>query len=535
MRFDKKNYLLFLCYLLTAFIVYYKSLAVYFLSDDLTQIRIMNDFGLAGITHNFDIAFIRPLPYIFMAVIHTLFGHTSAIPYHAWNIIIHTLNAFLVYKLYKVWVKYYSPETEKSEVFPMIAGLLFLVLPYQTEAVTWVAATVDLMVTTFILLTLIFFFNYKSENNRKKLYLSSFFFFLALMCKESCLFVPILIFGFSCVEYFPKQNYSKPFKIALLYLVWFPLYIFMRYYFLGELIGGYHEMHTSFKPLLIVYNAALYTAKFFAFYRILPNGIRDIFKIIIHHRIILVSIIVLLFAMVFYFRTQLKNKLLNKNTLLLIFAFYCSLIPVINLETSFIGDSQSDRYGYVPAVFFILLLTYLLFEFFNKKVVLVLSAVLFVWFFMNVQSINNNWLAGSTIAEPIIKNLDPGKETAYIFNLPDNFRGTYMLRTGLADGVSFIKEGNYTNKIKVVSWHPLQSAHDSISVMKVGDKIYQIDLLAEGERFYFADKIFVHNPNKDIYSILEHSNTHLLIEFKKLKFEDKLYYYTSGKLIELER
>ncbi|MBI2270375.1 MAG: hypothetical protein HYU69_08465 [Bacteroidetes bacterium] len=524
------KYTLLISYLALAFGFYHTSLGVYFLSDDLTQIHIMSKFGLAGVTHNFDIAFIRPLPYIFMAILHDLFGHTSAMPYHAWNIIIHALNSWLVFLLYVAWVKRYAENTGYTVVPGIIAGLLFLALPYQNEAVTWVAATVDLMVTAWTLVTILLYLKYRTEKNKRYLYGSLLAFFMALMCKEASLFIPVLIFISECIEYWPKRYYSKPFKTTLLYAAWFPLYIFMRYFFLGELIGGYHEMHTVFSPLLLVCNAGLYTAKFFAFYRLLPDGIREILKLIIHNKIILVTTALSTTIIILYFRNHFKQLFLNKSALLLFMAFYISLIPVINLETSFIGDSQSDRYGYLPAIFFLMLLTYMLNEVLNRKVLFVISACLMIWFYTGVQTIGSNWVAGSAIAEPMIKKFVPAEGTAYILNLPDNYNGTYMLRTGFADGVSLIYERELTGQIKVLSYHPIQSANDSVRVTPLGENAFEVRLLAPANRFYFIEKLFSKNPNTSLYTILEYSNTGFVVQFKKIEAGDALYYYSAGKL-----
>ena len=493
----------------------------------------MDKFGLGGITHNFDIAFIRPLPYIHMALMHAAFGHLSALPYHAWNIVLHGVNAFLVFSLFVTLTKLYAGEEEILKFVGIGAGLLFLILPYQTEAVTWVAATVDLIVTTWVLVSLILFLKHKISGAKKHLYGSAAVFFLALMSKESSIFLPLFIFVIECIEYLPKRNVIQPFKTVLLYACWFPLYIFMRYYFLGELIGGYHEVHTSFHASLIIYNAILYSAKFFVFYRLLPEQLKEVFKLIFHNRIILVASVLVVLGALIYLRHQLKSLVTNKIFLIVSVGFFCSLIPVINLETSFIGDSQSDRYGYLPSIFFCVLFTFMLNRFVNRQVFFVIGLGLAAWFYIGIQKINSNWLAGSAIAEPLIKNFNPPNGIAYIFNLPDNFNGTYMLRTGFGDGVSLIRKKDYSKNIITLAYHPLQSAVDSIHVSRLDSNTFDVELTNIHTRFYFADKLFAHNPNSEKYSILNYSDTNYVVRFKELKKDDQLYYYTSGKLLPL--
>lgn len=525
------NYFILPGFIILSFLFYRQALGIYFLSDDLTQIHIMSKFGMGGITHNFDIAFLRPLPYVFMALLHNIFGHDSATPYHTWNIVVHAINSYLIYVLYMAWMKRHSLPAKSIE--GITAGLLFLTLPYQTEAVTWVAATVDLMVTTFILATIILFINYKTEGRKRYLYASVIVFFLALMSKEACLFIPVLIFVMEAIDYFPHKKFIEPFKTTLLYGSWFPAYILMRYYFLGELIGGYHEVHTQFNPLLIGYNAALYTAKFFAFYRLLPNELKDILKYILQHKIILWTCLSALVLFIFYFRNYFIRLFINPITITLILSFYISLIPVINLETSFIGSSQSDRYGYVPSVFFILLFTYLLYSLVNKKIVTILISALLIWFYFGANRILNNWQAGSVIAEGVLKNFKQPQHTAYILNLPDNINGTYMLRTGFSDGISLLSGKDFSAKIKVLSYHTIANPNDSVWVSTSENNSYKIKLPSSKNRFYFTAKLFVHNPHPDLYTISEFSDTGFTVKFEKLDAADKLYYYTSGKLIAL--
>ena len=214
----------------------------------------------------------------------------------------------------------------------------------------------------------------------------------------------------------------------------------------------------------------------------------------------------------------------------MLFAFYISLIPVINLETSFIGDSQSDRYGYLPSIFFIILFVYLLNKLFDRKILFAIITVLVVWFYAAVQVINTNWSIGNSIVYTILKTFQPATGDTYVINLPDNYNGTYMLRTGFSDGVSLFQKKNYTKQIKVLSYHPIQSINDSVRITQIGESTVQVELLALFNRFYFMEKLFVKNPNPQLYTISEYSNKSFVVQFNKLKPNDKLYYYSRGKL-----
>lgn len=77
--------------------------------------------------------------------------------YHLVNILIHIVNALLVYLLYRLLIEKFSPyETEGRRVFiAAIIALLFLVHPVQTNAVTYIVQRFTSLATLFYLLSLI--------------------------------------------------------------------------------------------------------------------------------------------------------------------------------------------------------------------------------------------------------------------------------------------------------------------------------------------------------------------------------------------
>ncbi len=96
----------------------------------------------------------RPLELVFHSIIYSLFG-LSEIPYHLLNILIHGTNAFLVFTLFK--------KLNCKIILSLVAGLLFLVHPVNTEAVSYISGLPDVLVALFTLLTLNLFLNKKPK------------------------------------------------------------------------------------------------------------------------------------------------------------------------------------------------------------------------------------------------------------------------------------------------------------------------------------------------------------------------------------
>lgn len=524
------NFHLIGIYCILALLFYHQSLTVYFLSDDFTQLLALENLGIGGITKNYNIAFLRPLPYFIYAILHSVFGIVSALPYHLFNILLHAINGFLVFKLISTLQEIYSTNNNSNKYIAFIAGVLFIALPYQTEAVTWVAGIVDVMVGTFTLLTLYYYFLFKNTRTKKTHLLSVGFFFLALMCKEACLFIPFFIFGAECIIDFNFKNIAQKFKTTLVYLIWLPLYFALRYYFLGDFIGGYHSQHTSVDAILIIKNAGLYIAKFFALYRLIPVYIKDILKTIIHSPLLIAISSLSIIVFVFLLRNKLRNIINLKLHTLLFFGFLISLLPVINLETSFIGDSQSDRYGYIPSVFFILILTFVLNSLSTKWLSYSFAVVLSVFFYFKIQEINANWISGSTIVKDVINDFKANDKKNYILNLPDNINGTYILRCGFIDALTLAKK---KSEIEIVSYHAIQSKNDSVKIEKKENGTFKISLENSQNKFY-GTNIFFDKKRSDNYIISSYNGNSYNITFNTIDSSCVYWYSSKGRLIQYQ-
>ena len=180
------NSIIFFVFFIIAFALYYKILSFTFYQDDFVWLSISKDIisGKIGIWSLKISNFFMPTIYSYFTFAWLLF-QSNPIYYYLFNIILHTINAFLLFILLKNFFK------EKTAI---LLGLIFLTLRYPMEATVWISAVTVLITTFFILLTSLSWINYLKTNNNKYYIISIIFIILSILTKEwSVLILPFLI------------------------------------------------------------------------------------------------------------------------------------------------------------------------------------------------------------------------------------------------------------------------------------------------------------------------------------------------------
>lgn len=203
---------------LIGFLVYSPSLFNQFIWDDEEQIvknplvqnwqnlglifRSSTFYGGGGQTTGW---FFRPVMTLSYLINWNL-GHGSPIVFHFFQVLLHLVNTSLFYLLLK--------KITKANLVSFLVALIFVLHPGITEAVVYVAATQEVLMTFFGLLVFYFL------ENQKKLWLPCLFLLLSLLSKESALILFPLSYLFSYL--FVKKNLGKWFLLSsLIFLVYF--------------------------------------------------------------------------------------------------------------------------------------------------------------------------------------------------------------------------------------------------------------------------------------------------------------------------
>jgi len=243
-EFDKYQGLFLAILIAAGFFVYSNTFNSPFVFDDIETItknrfirmvefsgRSIGDAAFGGYARN------RPIPMVSFAL-NYYFGQYNAIGYHLINIIIHIVNALLLYAFLKITLKISNQKNlTNSRLSPCIitaiaycAAFIWLVHPLQSQSVTYVVQRMNSMAAMFYLLSLLLYVRGRmsvkrmgwletrnsqlATRNRQPTTRKHYFWFigcglagiLALGSKESTATLPFFIFFY---EWYFFQDLSK--------------------------------------------------------------------------------------------------------------------------------------------------------------------------------------------------------------------------------------------------------------------------------------------------------------------------------------
>ncbi|MBI2120104.1 MAG: tetratricopeptide repeat protein [Parcubacteria group bacterium] len=114
--------------------------------------------------------------------------HEWVVGYHAVNILLHAIDATLIFYLFR--------SLFNKTLLAFMAAFLFAVHPLQTEAVTYISGIADPLSVLFILLGTFTYLKAQTNPDKRRLFLLATFllFIFALMSKESAIMMPGLLF-----------------------------------------------------------------------------------------------------------------------------------------------------------------------------------------------------------------------------------------------------------------------------------------------------------------------------------------------------
>lgn len=286
---------------LVIIICYGNALSAGFVWDDFNNIvnsqRIVQSEGFKQIFLSPSDGFYRPLSYLSLKLDFLLWGY-NPFGYHLTNIIIHILNAIIVFFIIRAlgvgqWAAFFST-------------VLFSAHPVHTEAITYISGRSDPVAALFILLSFYSFIKFlhsSAKYNRRLFYLGSVILFLpALLSKEIALLFPVIISGYvftACRQRLLKKIiYSLPFFAVAIG------FIFLRENGLnGELIfpASQQVSLTDILKIILFYIGLL----------ILPINLhmqRSIEDVKIINNMPVVSIAVIFLVIVFLIIKYIKSK-----------------------------------------------------------------------------------------------------------------------------------------------------------------------------------------------------------------------------------
>ena len=140
--------------------------------------------------------------------------------YHLSNLLLHIL---IVVTLF-----FFLKKIGLREEISFLLALLFSIHPLLTNAVAWIPARGDLLVSLFTILSFISFLNYYKSHKIVYLILHSFVFLLAVFSKEIAILMPILVLLYLYFALKEKLIIKKIFPFLIIWLLSFILYYYLR-------------------------------------------------------------------------------------------------------------------------------------------------------------------------------------------------------------------------------------------------------------------------------------------------------------------
>ena len=284
----------------------------------------------------------RPLSTAAYALIYSVFG-LHAFGYHLANLIIHTLNTYLVFSLFQKF--------NFKKMGCMLAALIFMLHPAQTEAVAHISGLPDILAPLFVLLGLNLFLkkNLKTVDYLKLCGL----FILGLLAKELAivllpLMIVLLIYIWPTLSKEEKETRKLWLKVLAILACG---YIFLR----AGLLNFTDSLNLHIKDNAYTEDLNLRITTFIS---ILPSYAKTLFlpidlyfekQFIAYPNILsfkgLFGTLVTAGGLVLSYKSLLKG---SRNFFLGFFWFFAALLPVMGIVA--VNASHADRWLYLPLV-----------------------------------------------------------------------------------------------------------------------------------------------------------------------------------------
>lgn len=492
-----------------------RTLGAFFLSDDFEILKaVSGKWGGAWFAHRF----FRPLANGSFFLDYHLWG-LNPTGYHLTNILLHCGAAFLVYRIAERLFRGQEVSDVHSRGVAFLCGLWFLVFPGHAEAVAWIAGRTDLLAVFFGLLSFFYYIRFRWEGGGFRLCLSLGAFFAGLLSKESILLLPFifLLWDLTLRKKPVEQSGGRwlDFPILSVFAVLL-IYMLLRYWSLGVLLGGYEGRGFEFSWMLDV-------SRKFLLRSFLPAGSFH-FMILKWKADLLVGLLLVIYA-------GWSRKRRQGVFFLLAGSLGLALAPVLNLDIA-LDNGFSERFIYFSSVFAALIWGWLALEAAKRwkySWVMVLGLVFLLWQGGLFWRVNGNWREAGDISKSLLASYHrqaersaDAQDRVFIVNLPDSLNGCYIFRMGFQDAARLFY--GLEKKVIGVATCGLENRKAQGELTKIS----QTDYLLTLKRAYIVQRPVPSRP--PFYRITHSDQGALTIRMEGEFVRAKLLYYSGGQL-----
>lgn len=335
--------------------------------------------------------------------------------YYIFNLIVHVVNAYLVYLLSRRMILF---DRGVQQQFAFLSGLLFLIYPFHSEAVVWLSGRLSSMACLFGLLALVIVTG--ERLTRRSWIIAAGSFLLGLLCYESILLLPLVAETLRWYRGKPVKQVIQSLGIWAAIVVF---YLLCRYFFSGVIFGDYGSRLISLHPS--------------------PHGLSKYVKVLgrlllpgTEHSDLLIVLVfgIAVILVVLHGLAARRGALARLNSTgyvkLAVALIFSLLIPMaFGVSTR---TSEGDRLLYFPSCFVCMMLAFMVLYLFRRtwarRMVLLLLSGYFVVF---LEATNRRWIEASKASLAILGKVEESVASKIcLVNMPDELEGAYVFRNG---------------------------------------------------------------------------------------------------------
>lgn len=531
---EKKHFavVLFFVYLLLSLFLYRHTIGSRLVTDAQNWLILYDAIGWNGVLNSFGENALHPVYHFFFFLSYQIFG-TNETGWYLLFTSLHAINAALIFTVFK---KYFSfVKIQDKNLISISASFLFLLSPYQTEAVVWGATIHYLLVTLCTLLIINLVLLYTENNKRKYLLPIPLLFCFALLSLELALCIPIILI---ILFLFKKRDEGITPKQKILTHIISPLLILTAGYFvankiiLGDWVGHYGAAtHLKFSVMEFFTNFNKYIFKFLFFGNFIIGSLNEKTKgFLDNNTIIYIGLIVYGSVIGFYIFLKKIRFAINKSVLLFL-CFGAALLPVLNLFFNTL-PIEGDRLGYLASAFFYLTFSLLIFSLFQKSgLILIIFFSIFSIFLLDKNL--RSWKNSAIVQQGLENNYTwTDAENVYVLNIPDNFNGAYLYRDNgstskFKAALALKKEEKIQGDIHEILQYNMTSTDNSVSIEIMDSTTLKVTFDQWGN-WWWRGGIGASNYENDLYKVTIDEWSHAYMVTFKQKRPGDVFIYQKG-------
>lgn len=473
MKESKRNIAVGFFFLLLTQVLYWPARNAGLVTDFVGTVERLRPATLLDVLQNtFGFYGFQQINFLFLFTYFKIFGVEFPLGWHLVYTFTHSLNALLLFLLFKRLLGYQQIRWSAGLAFSI--ALLWLTAPYHTEAVVWEVCYSYLITTTMIIGILMLLHRWYQSANAVNLWFAHGLFLVALFTFENSFIVPGITLLLMLFFWEHKRVFQRTFLLALLGtqigLLFFRL-LLSKLVFNSWAAHYGDDVHLNFNIIDWLGSSYKYAGKYLLYTRYqsgqFENGIMDFFSQVSSVLWLTGGLLLLLVWLSFYFY-KVNPKL--KVIAFFVIAFGMAILPVHNLFMVTLMYVEGDRLGYLASIFFYGWLVVLI-SFLPRLIYLPL---LFICFLFNIYYLNLTttfWQGSAQVSQALLTDFRwPKEKEIVLLNVPDNFRGAPMFRniTGsqlaFADAYRYILDKPIEGKVYEVAQYNMSTINDGVRV-----------------------------------------------------------------------